>query len=124
VRIRFEVARSRSYYWPWFVKLAKRALHYKVEGKNPECHVVEVATSSAALDLWRVIRSWKGVSIQVNGEPMSTLRFSWIMWKLEQAPQRTAAMLQQIIESKAQERGRGDDEQRWRMGFGPRPDGA
>lgn len=118
MKIRFEVARSRSYYWPWFVKRAKKSGSYRVVGTS---HIVTLDNTADAIQVWAVIRSWKGVVVAVNDEPMSSMRFNWIMWKIEMQPVRTAAMLQGVIDRAAKRRDFGEDEGRWRMGMGPDP---
>ena len=123
MKIRFEVARGRSFYWPHFVQRAKKHASYAVSMDGPvEMHSVEVHSTEAAIDIWQVTRSWKGLTIYVDGKVMGTQAFSFAMHNLLRAPQRTSERLRGIIEQAAKKRDRDEASKRRRQGLGPDPE--
>lgn len=123
MRIRFEVSRGRSLYWPEFLRRAKKhGKHRQRRGAGVELHVVEFKTVEAALEVWQVTRSWKGVSYLVDGAMIPPIKFNHLMRAHLFRDVRVKDMLQEIIVRKAKERTRRDAGENWRMGLGPDPD--
>lgn len=123
MKIRFEVSRGRSFYWPEFVRRAKKhGRHRQRVVAGVELHVVEFKTVDAALEVWQVTRSWKAVSYTVNGVVVPPIKFHHQMRAHLFRDVRVKDMLQEIIVRKAKERGRREAGENWRMGLGPDPE--
>ena len=65
--IRFDVAKSRSRAWPWFVRRAKRCAAHRVSTVDGiEVHTVHISRTTDLQAIRKTIESWKQVDIYLD----------------------------------------------------------
>ena len=125
--IRFEVAARKSWSWPHFLKMVRqlKKKRYKVtdKGTKTETHVVEVYDMESAVKVWQSVRSWVAVVCYLDGAFLPAMRLNAAMHGYVNRDLKQKWMLDGIIKKAQDKRDRGDDDARWRMGLGPRPEG-
>ena len=116
MKIRFEVAQSRSFFWPHFIRRAKKCGTILEEDG---LHIIEVDGLDAALGLWQLARSWKAVWYYVDGREVGQARFNEVMRRHQFRDLSVGDMLRGVIEESEKRRQFHEGDARWRMGLGP-----
>lgn len=120
MRIRIEVAHRKTWGWKYFVQRARASGRYVA--RRDGLHVFTAASMDAALEVWQVVRGWRGVWYRVDGQVVGAQRFDEFMRRYQFRDVSQRWMLSEILEKAEARRGHDETWRRWRMGFGPRPE--
>ncbi|MCX5794912.1 MAG: hypothetical protein NTY77_05420 [Elusimicrobia bacterium] len=86
LRVRFEIAKSRSCHWARFVDEVKGHPSYKVRparGKNPETHVLTLTLPADIRDTWQSVCCWRGVRIFLDNKEFDRDEFGTLLHQRE-----------------------------------------
>jgi len=85
VKYRLEIGRSRTFTWPYFLRLAKKFKTYAVANDDGlELHTIETNSTTDLCAVYEYIRGWKGWLFYIDGRPaprseLAQIYFKWDM---------------------------------------------